>query len=171
MGTEITPSSSGPEEKEEGPFYEDFRIGDVLRHTGGRTLTDTDNIWFTLLTCNTNQIHYNKEYVQENFSGPPFEGKLVVNSLFVLGVVFGLSVSDTSRNGIMLGMHNWKVVQPTFAGDTISSKSEVTGKRESKSHPSMGIVTVRTQGFKQKDSLVMEFERSFMVRKANQKWE
>jgi len=154
----------------EGPYYEDFRIGKILHHYGGRTITDTDNIWFSLLTCNTNQIHYNQEYVKENFSGPPFGGKLVVNSLLVLSIVLGLSAQDTSKNGIMLGMTDWKVSQPTFAGDTISSRSEVIAARESKSHPSMGIVTVRTKGFKQNDSLVMEFERSFMVRKASQKW-
>ena len=156
--------------KEEGPFYEDFVVGQLLDHIGGRTITDTDNIWFTLVTCNTNQIHYNKEYVQENFSDPPFGGRLVVNSLLVLSIVFGLSVADTSRNGIMLGMTDWKVLHPVFAGDTVRSKSEVIAKRESKSHPSMGIVTVKTKGFKQDDFEIMEYERSFMVRKSNQKW-
>jgi len=159
------------ESAKEGPYYEDFQVGKALNHSGGRTITDTDNIWFTLLTCNTNQIHYNQEYVKENFSAPPFSGRLVVNSLLVLSTVFGLSVQDTSKNGIMLGMTDWKVVQPTFAGDTITSRSEVIAARESKSHPSMGIVTVRTKGFKQGNSLVMEFERSFMVRKSSQKWE
>ena len=156
--------------EDDGPFYEDFRVGDLLRHSGGRTITDTDNIWFTLLTCNTNQIHLNKEYVEEYFSGPPFHGKLVVNSFFILAIVLGLSVPDTSRNGIMLGMVNWKVMHPTFAGDTIHAASEVIARRESKSHPSMGIVTVKTTGFKQKNMAIMEFERSFMVRKQNQKW-
>lgn len=163
-------SSSTGEVRGEGPFYEDFEVGQVLNHSGGRTLTDTDNIWFTLITCNTNQIHYNKEYVQENFSDPPFDGKLVVNSLLVLSIVFGLSVNDTSKNGIMLGMSDWKVTGPTFAGDTIHSRSEVIAKRESKSHPMMGIVTVRTRGFKQKEIPITEFERSFMVRKRDQKW-
>lgn len=156
--------------EDDGPFYEDFNVGDVLMHSGGRTITDTDNIWFTLLTCNTNQIHLNKEYVEEFFSGPPFDGRLVVNSFFVLAVVLGLSVADTSRNGIMLGMTDWKVTRPIFAGDTIHARSDIIAKRESKSHPSMGIVTVKTRGFKQKNTIIMEFERSFMVRKQNQKW-
>jgi acyl dehydratase len=156
--------------KEDGPFYEDFIVGEILNHSGGRTITDTDNIWFTLITCNTNQIHYNKEYVEKNFSDPPFDGRLVVNSLLVLAIVLGLSVSDTSKNGIMLGMSNWKVARPTFAGDTIHAKSEITAKRKSNSHPSMGIITVRTTGFKQNDTSIMEFERSFMIRKSNQKW-
>ena len=157
-------------EEEEGPFYEDFKVGEILHHSGGRTITDTDNIWFTLLTCNTNQIHYNKEYVEKYFSNPPFDGRMVVNSMLVLSIVLGLSVDDTSKNGIMLGMSEWKVTNPTFAGDTIHAESEVIAKRESKTHPSMGIVTVKTKGFKQKNTLVMEFERSFMVRKLNAEW-
>lgn len=154
----------------EGPFYEDFAVGQVLNHSDGRTITDADNIWFTLLTCNSNQIHYNQEYVKENFSDPPFNGRLVVNSLFVLSTLFGLSVRDTSRNGIMLGMMNWKVSHPTFAGDTVRAKTEVLAKRESKSHSSMGIVTVKTIGFNQDDAPIMEFERTFMVRKRSQEW-
>jgi itaconyl-CoA hydratase len=155
---------------EEGPFYEDFEVGRVLHHSDGRTITDTDNIWFSLLTCNSNQIHYNAEYVKANFSDPPFSGRLVVNSLFVLSLVFGLSVRDTSKNGIMLGMTNWKVSHPTFAGDTVRANSEVLAKRESKSHPSMGIVTVKTTGLNQDSSPIMEFERTFMVRKKNETW-
>jgi len=81
-----------------------------------------------------------------------------------------LSVRDTSRNGIMLGMSSWKVTNPTFAGDTVRATSEVLSKRESKSHPSMGIITVRTQGFKQNDTPIMEFERTFMVRKRGKEW-
>jgi itaconyl-CoA hydratase len=157
-------------EKNDGPFYEDFKVGEVLNHYGGRTITDADNIWFSLLTCNTNQIHINQQYVSENFSDPPFGGRLVVNSLFILSVVLGLSVADTSKNGIMLGMTNWKVLHPMFSGDTIHSRSEVIEKRESKSHPSMGIVSVKTSGYNQEDALIMEFERAFMVRKRDQKW-
>ncbi len=160
----------GDASTEEGPYYEDFSVGKMLQHYGGRTITDTDNIWFSLLTCNSNQIHTNQEYVKQNFSDPPFGGRLVVNSLLILSIVLGLSTQDTSKNGIMLGMADWKVVQPTFAGDTITSRSEVMAARESKSHPSMGIVTVKTRGYKQNESLVMEFERSFMVRKSHQKW-
>ena len=155
---------------EEGPFYEDFVVGQVLNHSDGRTITDTDNIWFTLLTCNSNQIHYNAEYTKENYSDPPFDGRLIVNSLFVMSIVIGLSVRDTSRSGIMLGMRNWKVTRPTFAGDTIHARTEITGKRESKSHPTMGIITVKTKGFKQDNVEIMEFERSFMIRKQNKKW-
>jgi itaconyl-CoA hydratase len=158
------------QEHKQGPYYEEIKIGDTIIHQGGRTITDTDNIWFTLLTCNTNQIHYNKEYTEANFSSSPFNGRLVVNSLFVFSVLVGLSVGDTSKNGIMLGINNWKATNPVFAGDTVHAESEVISKRESKSHRSMGIVTIRTKGFKQGNIPVMEFERTFMVRKLNKKW-
>ena len=133
-------------------------------------MTDADNIWFTLLTCNSNQIHYNAEYTRENYSDPPFDGRLIVNSLFVMSTVIGLSVRDTSRNGIMLGIKNCKVTRPTFAGDTIHAKTEITGKRESKSHPTMGIINVKTTGFVGGNVEIMELERSFMIRKQNKKW-
>lgn len=74
-------STEGMQQDDHGPFYEDFRVGQEMRHIGGRTITDADNIWFTLLTCNTNQIHYNKEYTEKYFSNSPFDGRLVVNSL------------------------------------------------------------------------------------------
>jgi len=165
-----TRTSSLSKTSEEGPFYEDFEPGRILHHHGGRTITDTDNIWFTLLTCNTNQIHFNKEYVAKNFANPPFSGRLVVNSLLTFSIVLGLSVGETSKNGIMLGMTDWKAVNPVFAGDTIYSESEVINKRESKSHPNMGLVTVLTRGFKQGETPVIEFRRTFMVRKSQKEW-
>lgn len=154
----------------EGPFYEDFTVGQKIRHKQGRTVTDTDNIWFTLLTCNSNQIHYNKDFAERNFSGEPFNGRLVVNSFFTLSTVLGLSVEDTSKNGIMLGMTNFKVIHPTFAGDTLYAETEIIAKRESSSHPTMGLVTVRTRGLNQTGVQIMEFERTFMVRKSGKTW-
>ena len=154
----------------EGPFYEDFRVGQKIQHKTGRTLTDTDNIWFTLLTNNANQIHFNKEYAEKFFSAPPFSGRIVVNSFLILSLVIGVSSSDTSRNGIMLTLSNCKMLTPTFAGDTISADTEVLSKRESKSHEDMGIVTVRTTGYKQGKVPVVEFERTFMTRKTGRKW-
>jgi len=156
--------------QEPGPFYEDFESGQKIEHSNGRTITDTDNIWFTLLTCNTNQIHYNKNYAEENFSDPPFNGRLVVNSFLVLSIVIGLSTADTSNNGIMLGLSNCKMLKPVFAGDTITASTTVLEKRESKSHENMGLVTVRTTGFKETNLPVVEFERTFMVRKRGKKW-
>ena len=159
-----------PQGDAKGPFFEDFEIGQTLHHPNGRTITDVDNIWFTLLTCNTNQIHYNKNYAEKYYSDPPFNGRLVVNSMLLLSTILGLSVNETSKNGLMLGMKDWKVINPVFAGDTITAESSVLAKRESKSHPSMGIITVRTKGFKQGNVQIMEFERSFLVRKQEMKW-
>jgi itaconyl-CoA hydratase len=155
----------------EGPFYEDLVEGQVLKHSQGRTITDTDNIWFTLLTCNANQIHFNRDYAEKNFSNPPFNGKLVVNSLLVLSIVVGLSVVDVSRTGIMLGITDWKITNPTFAGDTLYAESQILEKRESGSHPNMGIVTLRTKGFKQGGVQVMEFKRTVMIRKRGKPWQ
>lgn len=93
-----------------------------------------------------------------------------MNSLLTFSLVLGLSVDDTSKNGIMLGMTDWKAVNPVFAGDTIYSESEVVDKRESKSHPNMGLVTIKTRGFKQDGAPVIEFKRTFMVRKSQKEW-
>jgi len=153
-----------------GPYFEDFNVEQRIKHSTGRTITETDNIWFSLLTCNTNQIHFNKNYAEENFSDPPFNGKLVVNSFLVLSIVLGISTTDTSRNGIMLGLKDCKMTHPTFAGDTITAETVVLDKRQSKSHINMGIITVRTTGFKKRRVTVIEFERSFMVRKTGKEW-
>jgi acyl dehydratase len=166
-GSGLPPAPASPKE---GPFYEDFEPGKVIHHPTGRTITDTDNIWFTLLTCNTNQIHFNKDYAARNYADPPFNGKLVVNSLLTFAIVLGLSVSDTSKNGIMLGMTDWKALRPVFAGDTIYSQSRVIDKRESNSHPNMGLVTILTRGLKQDGTVVVEFKRTFMVRKSQRVW-
>lgn len=153
-----------------GRFYEDFEVGQVLKHEPGRTVTDVDNIWYTLLTCNANPVHFNQDYCQKNFPGAPFNGRMLVNAGLILGIVAGLSVADTSRNGVMLGMTDLKVTTPVFAGDTLYSESTVLSKRESKSHSGMGIVTIKTRGYKQDATTVMEFERTFLTRKKGQVW-
>ena len=168
----LTEAKEGVAQSEaNGPFYEDMKVGDKFRHRLGRTLTDADNIWFSLLTCNTNQIHFNQDYVARNFSREPFRGRLVVNSLLVFSIVLGLSTEDTSKNGIMLGVKELNVKAPTFAGDTIYAETTIIDKRESKSHESMGIVTVETSGFNQTGQKVMEFQRTFMILKAGRQWE
>jgi len=153
-----------------GPYFEDFVVGQKISHPQGRTITDADNIWFTLLTNNTNQIHFNKDYAEKFFSRPPFDGKLVVNFTFVFAVVLGVSVSETSKNGIMLGLDNLTVTNPTFAGDTLYAETEVIAKRESKSHDTMGLVTVLTRGLNQNHKKVLEFERTFMILKRGKTW-
>ena len=155
---------------DKGKYYEDFVVGETIKNGVGRTLTDNDNIWFTLLTCNTNQIHFNVDYTRKNFSEEPFNGRLLVNGYLVLAIVIGLSVNETSKTGIMLAQKNMNVLAPTFAGDTIYSETRILSKRESKSHQNMGIIEVKTTGVNQNSVKVIELERTFMVRKTGAKW-
>ncbi|MDG6994900.1 MAG: MaoC family dehydratase [Nitrososphaerota archaeon] len=158
-------------DSQDGPFYEDLEVGQKINHQDGRTITETDNIWFSLLSCNNNPVHTNQDYTQKNFAKAPFEGRMVVNSLLVLSVVIGLSVKDTSKNGIMLEIQSCKLTNPTFAGDTLYSRSEVISKRESKTHPNMGIISVKTIGYNQKNIQVLELQRAFMIRKNGKTWQ
>lgn len=142
-----------------GRFLEDFAVGDSFRSRLGRTITEADNIWFTLLTMNTNQMHFNRAYAERT----EFKEPLVVSSL-TLAIVLGLSVADTSENAVAnLGWDEIKLPAPVFAGDTLWAESEVLAVRESRSRPSCGIVSIRTRGINQRRQVVIEFTRSFMV--------
>lgn len=142
-----------------GRFFEDLDVGDVFRSRLGRTITDTDNQWFTLLTLNTNQLHFNHEYAQ----GTRFERPLV-NSCFTLSLIAGMSVPDTSENATAnLGWTDISLPNPVFAGDTLWAETEITDKRESASRPNVGIVSVRTRGINQRREVVIEFKRTFMI--------
>jgi itaconyl-CoA hydratase len=144
-----------------GRFFEDFEVGATYRHEPGRTLSEADNTWFTLLTMNTHPIHFDAEYAKRSEFGKP----LVVSTL-TLAVLVGLSVADTSRNAVAnLGWKEIKLPKPVFAGDTLYAESTVLAKRESKSRPDQGIVTIRTIGRNQHREVVCEFERSFLVMK------
>jgi acyl dehydratase len=144
-----------------GRYYEDFEIGDVYEHRPGRTITETDNSWFTLLTMNTHPLHFDAVYAAKSEFGRP-----LVNSCLTLSIVVGMSVSDVSYKAIgNLGWNDIKLSAPVFAGDTIYAESEVIAKRESKSRPTQGIVTVRTRGTKQDGTLVISFERTVLVPK------
>lgn len=143
----------------EGRFLEDFTVGDIYRHAHGRTITQTDNTWFTLLTNNTHDVHYNADYASRTEFGKP----LVVSTL-TLAIVTGLSVPDVSQNAVAnLGWEDVRLPAPVFAGDTIYAESEVLEVRPSKSRPGQGIVRVRTRGFNQDDVTVLLFERSVLV--------
>jgi acyl dehydratase len=142
-----------------GRFYEDFETGDVYVSHLGRTITEADNVWFTCITMNTNQLHFNSEWAAKTEFGQP----LVVSTL-TLAVVLGLSVRDTSENAFAnLGWGDIVLPKPVYAGDTLWAESEVTALRESASRPSCGIVSVRTRGINQRAEVVIEFTRSFMV--------
>lgn len=142
-----------------GRFLEDFAAGDVYRSRLGRTISEADNTWFTLLTMNTNPMHFNKPYAERT----EFGQMLVVSSL-TLAIVLGLSVADTSENAVAnLGWGDIKLPKPVYAGDTLWAESEVVTVRESKSRPNVGIVGIRTRGINQRAEVVIEFTRSFMV--------
>jgi len=142
----------------EGRFFEDFEVGDVYRCRYGRTVTEYDNISFTLLTCNTNQIHFNREY------GARTEwGQCLINSTLTLAIVVGMGVEDISENGFALGWEEVKVPHPLFAGDTLYSESEVLEVRASRSRPEQGLVKVLSRGYNQHGDVVIEFKRSVMV--------
>jgi acyl dehydratase len=141
--------------------YEDFTVGDVYRSAIGRTVTETDNLLFTMLALNTNELHFNDEAAKATEWGKP-----LVNSTFTLALVLGLSVADTTQAGaVNLGWTEIRLPHPVFVGDTIWSETEVTAVRESKSRPAHGIVNVRTRGINQRREVVCEFARAFLVTK------
>ena len=143
----------------QGRFYEDFVIGDVFEHPLGRTITTTDNIWFTLLTQNTAPVHFDHEYAKATEFGRP-----LVNSTLTLSLVAGQSVTDVSQNVFAnLGWERVMLPNPVFEGDTIHSRSTVEAARESRSRPGLGVVTVRTVGVKQTGETVIEFTRTLLV--------
>jgi itaconyl-CoA hydratase len=140
-------------------YLDDFTVGDVYVSELGRTVLDADNFWFSGITHNTNQIHYNAEYAATTEFGRP-----LVNSLFTLGLVHGLSVEDTSKYAVAnLGWKEITLPAPVFAGDTLHAETEVLAVRESRSRPGQGIVTVRTKGVNQRGETVIDFERSFLI--------
>jgi acyl dehydratase len=141
--------------------YEDFTLGDHYRSAVGRTVTETDNLLFTMLTLNTNELHFNDEAAKATEWG-----RVLVNSTFTLALVLGLSVADTTQAGaVNLGWTEIRLPHPVFVGDTIWSETEVTSARESKSRPAHGIVGVRTRGINQRREIVCEFARTFLVPK------
>lgn len=144
-----------------GRYLEDFSIGDVYEHRPGRTITESDNTWFTLLTMNQHPLHFDKEYgARSEF------GQVLVNSCLTLSLVTGMSVSDVSQKTIAnLGWREVKLSGPVFIGDTIYAESEVLDIRGSKSRPNQGIVTIATRGLKQDDSEVISFERAMLIPK------
>jgi itaconyl-CoA hydratase len=144
-----------------GRFYEDFEIGDIYQHPLGRTVNEADNTWFTLLTMNTNQAHFNRRYAEQSEFGRP----LVVSTL-TLAIAVGQSVIDLSQNALAnLGWDDVRMVHPVFAGDTLYSESLVLAKRPSASRPHAGIVKVRTRTLNQDGIEVCSFLRTFCIYK------
>jgi itaconyl-CoA hydratase len=144
-----------------GRFYEDLEVGDRFQSRLGRTITEADNVWFTCLTMNTNQIHFNVPYAQRTQFGRP-----LVNSTFTLALVTGMTVPDTTENAAAnLSWTDVKLPNPVYVGDTLWAESEILERRESKSNPDVGIVVMRCRGINQRQEVVIEFRRSFMIYK------
>jgi itaconyl-CoA hydratase len=151
----------GPQRYREsaGRYYEEFAVGDVYEHRPGRTLSEADNTWFTLLTMNQHPLHFDAVYGAATQFGKP-----LMNSALTLAIVTGMSVSDVSQKTVAnLGWDKIRLTEPVFAGDTIYAESEVLSKRESASRPHHGIVTVRTTGKKADGTVFMTFERTVLI--------
>ena len=142
-----------------GRHYEDFTVGDIYEHRPGRTITETENTWFTLLTMNTHPMHFDAEYAKASEFG-----RCIVASPFTVALMVGMSVSDVSQKAIAnLGWSDIKLTHPLFAGDTLTAESEVLDKRESASRPGAGIVSVKTTGFNQNGVVVCTFNRTMLI--------
>ena len=153
----------GPQRYRErfGRAYEDFTVGDVYEHRPGRTITQTDNTWFTLLTMNTHPLHFDEEYGRQSEFG-----RCIVASPFTVALLVGMSVTDVSQKAIAnLGWTDIRLTFPLFAGDTLYAASEVMEKRESASRPGAGLVTVKTIGTNQDGKVVCTFTRTMLIAK------
>jgi acyl dehydratase len=144
-----------------GRYFEDFKVGDIYEHRPGRTISEADNTWFTLITMNKHPVHFDANYAAKSEFKKP-----LVNSALTLSIVVGMTVSDTSQKAIAnLGWDGIKLTAPVFIGDTLYAESEVLDKRESKSRPTQGIVTIKTTGKKADGTVFMTFERAMLIPK------
>jgi acyl dehydratase len=144
-----------------GRYFEDFKVGDLYQHRPGRTITQYDNISFTLLTMNTHPMHFDEQYARHSEFG-----RCIVCSPLTVALMVGMSVTDVSQKAIAnLGWTDIKLTHPLFAGDTLYAESEVLDKRESKSRPGAGIVSVKTLGLNQDRVKVCEFNRTMLIMK------
>lgn len=142
-----------------GRYLEDFEVGHVYEHRPGRTITDNDNIQFSLMTMNAHPMHCDANYASKSEFG-----RLLVNSGLSLAVVLGMTVNDVSAKAIAnLGWKEIRLTAPVFGGDTLYAESEVLEVRATKSRPTQGIVTTRTRGFNQDGVMVMEFIRMSLI--------
>ena len=161
MSTTAKPIEPGRYRESLGRYLEDFTVGDVYEHRPGRTISEAENTWFTLLTMNTHPIHVDAVYAAKSEFGKP-----LINSALTLAMVTGMSVSDLSHKAVAnLGWDKIRLPAPVFAGDTIYAESEILAVRESRSRPHHGIVTARTTGVKSDGTVFMTYERSFLVPK------
>jgi len=147
-----------------GLYFEEFSVGQTFQHPIRRTVTEADNVFFTAMTHNPAQLHLDEEYCKTTEFGTR-----IVNSLFTLGLMIGISVGETTLGTTVanLGMDEVRFPKPVFHGDTLRIESEVLELRESKSRPQNGIVVFAHRAFNQRDELVAACKRSaLMLRKA-----
>ncbi|KYH27636.1 bifunctional aldehyde dehydrogenase/enoyl-CoA hydratase [Halalkalicoccus paucihalophilus] len=145
----------------EGRYFEDFAVGDIYKHPYGRTVTETDNVWFTNLTMNLNPMHFNEAYAAETEFG-----ERLVDGTFTIALAVGMSVIDISMNATAnLGYDRIRHHAPVFHGDTIFAESEVLEKRESSSRDHVGIVTTELRAYNEDGTKVLSLERTPMVLK------
>jgi acyl dehydratase len=143
-----------------GLYFEQFEVGRVLEHEIRRTVTESDNVWFCAVTCNPARIHIDAEYCASTEFKKP-----LVNSIFTLGLIIGLSVQDTTFGTTVanLGMTDVEFPHPVFAGDTLRSRTTVVTVRESRSRPNAGIVALRHEGLNQRDEIVCRCLRQALM--------
>ncbi len=151
----------GPQRYREsyGRAFEEFVVGDVYEHRPGRTISEADNVWFTLLTMNTHPLHFDHVYAAKTEFKRP-----LVNSALTVAILVGMSVSDVSQKAVAnLGWKDIRMTAPVFAGDTLYAESEVVEKRASKSRPEQGVVTISTTGRNQHGVVVCDFLRTMLI--------
>ena len=142
-----------------GRYFEQFIVGDVYEHRPGRTISEADNTWFTLLTMNTHPVHFDHEYSKKTEFGKP-----IVASPLTVAILVGMSVSDVSQKAVAnLGWKEIRMTAPVFHGDTLYAESEVIEKRDSAKRPEQGIVTIKTVGKNQNGVIVCDFLRTMLV--------
>lgn len=159
MVAEAKPVGNNRYRESYGRYLEDFTVGDIYEHRPGRTITESDNTWFTLLTMNQHPLHFDAQY-----AGNSEFGRVLVNSCLTLSIVTGMSVSDVSQKTIAnLGWKEVRLSNPVFVGDTLYAESEVLDVRPSKSRPQQGIVSIETRGRKADGTQVISFERAMLI--------
>jgi itaconyl-CoA hydratase len=142
-----------------GLYYEDVMVGEIVEHRPGRTVTEADNLWQSLLSLNLNPLHIDAAYAAKTEWGRP-----LVSSLVTLSIVTGMSVNSTSARGFAnLGWEEIRLLAPVFVGDTLYAESEFLKKRLSRSRPTLGVITCATRGFKEDGTLFLTCRRTFLV--------
>lgn len=143
-----------------GLYFEQFSVGQTFVHEVRRTVTDMDNVLFSSLTCNPAALHIDHEYARSTEFGKP-----LINSIFTLGLIIGLSVQDTTFGTTVanLGIEETRFPHPVFAGDTLRAESKVISVRDSKSRPTQGIVTFEHRGYNQRDEEVVFCRRNALM--------